>query len=453
MPAAPPRMRTGLVLGGGAARGAYEAGVLAYLREELHAELGAHVDIDIVAGTSVGAINACFFAGSAAAPESQAELLVEKWRSLRIDDVLRIGAGDLMRAARDLVRRTPLRVTDERPGGGLVDPRGLEEVVRSGIGWRDISRNIRSGKLEALSISATRVATGHTTVFIQRRQRDAPPWSRDPHYRALAVRIGPFHALASAALPILFPAVPVGGELYVDGGLRQNVPLSPALRLGAERVIVVSLRHRPVATALLPSGEERPVLVAAPPPPEKRGMLRRKAAHPSPSEEAYPTGPFLLGKTLDALLLDRVDEDLNRLRRFNAIIEAGARAYGASFEKVINEALVPMRNQPMRYVRNLLVHPSEDLGTLAADYVRSEEFRKRASGLVGSFLRRMVESEARNKADLASYLLFDGGFADRLVDLGRRDARARREQWIRFFSNEPQTAAEEAQLEARREVS
>ncbi len=444
MPARPRRrLRTALVLGGGAARGAYEAGVLSYLRGELKRELGGHVDIDIISGTSVGAINACFAAGTAAIPAQQGMALVDQWRSLRIEDVLRVGAGDLFRVARDLFRRSP--VEGDRRAGGLVDPLGLEEIVRKQIPWREISRNIRTGRLHALSVSATRVATGHTTVFIQRAGRDAPPWSSDPHYRALAARIGPFHALASAAIPLLFPAVPVSGELYVDGGLRQNVPISPALRLGAERVIVLSLRQRPVASTLLPPGQDlQPPMPEAAAKPQRRLPLRRERKPPANN---YPSGPFLLGKTLDALLLDRVDEDLNRLRRFNAILEAGTTAYGPSFEGVLNSALVPMRNSPMRYVRNLLVHPSEDLGKLAADYCRSAEFKNRASGLVGGFIRRMVESEARDKADLASYLLFDGGFADVLVDLGRRDARDRKEQWIRFFSDEPECAAEAAQLE------
>lgn len=439
------RLRTGLVLGGGAARGAYEAGVLAYLRDELSQELDGHVPLDIVSGTSVGAINACFIAGSAADPAGQGANLIEKWKSLQVEDVLRVGASDLFRGARDFFRRTPLRLEDGRRAGGLVDPRGLESLVRDGIDWKGISRNIRSGRIEALSVSATRVATGHTTVFIQRRERNAPPWSRDPHYRALAVRVNPFHAMASAALPLLFPAVPVGGELYVDGGLRQNVPLSPALRLGADRVIVVSLRHKPVAASRSGDGVG---LTSPPPAPAPDKPLKKKAK--VEAQDGYPTGAFLLGKTLDALLLDRVDEDLDRLRRYNAMLEAGTRAYGSRFEEVINSALVPMRNVRMRYVRNLLIYPSQDLGMLAAEYARSPEFQSRAGGLVGRFLRRMVESEARDKADLASYLLFDGGFAEILADLGRRDARAAREEWIKFFSEEPQSAAEAAQLEARK---
>jgi len=439
-------MRTALVLGGGAARGAYEAGVVSYLRDELALELDRQVPIDVLAGTSVGAINACYLAGAAATPHLQGEELAGKWTSLRIEDVLAFGPRDAFRLLRGLVQRSPAPARQDQ-FGGIVDPSGLRNLVRTTIPWRDISRNIREGRLNALSVSCTRVATGRTTVFVQRRERDAPPWSKDFHYRAIAARVGPSHALASAAIPLLFPAVSVGGELYVDGGLRQSVPLSPALRLGAQRVIVISLRHRPVTAGTLSGGE-----LAEPLAPNRPLEQEHTEEQPTPrkgseSRTAYPTAAFLAGKTLDALLLDRVDEDLNRLRRFNSILEAGTRAYGGEFEMVLNDAFKPMRHHPMRWVRNVLVHPSEDLGKLAADYARSPEFRKRASGFVGGVVRRLAESEARDRADLVSYLLFDGGFADRLIDLGRRDARAMRDEWLRFFSPEPESAAEAAQME------
>ncbi len=440
--------RTALVLGGGAARGAYEAGVMGYLREELSKDLGFHVPIDVLAGTSVGAINACYLAAAAADPSRQAEEMANKWTSLRIENVLSFGARDAIRLVRDLVRRTPSPEA-QRDFGGIVDPSGLRELVRSTVPWRNISRNIRSGALYALSVSCTRVASGRTTVFLQRRGRDAPPWSRDFHYRAIAARIGPSHALASAAIPLLFPAVPVGGELYVDGGLRQSVPLSPALRLGARRVIVVSLRHRPVTNFLLPGGGEvAPGPEHGPAMESEEALQARLARREAEKEkEAFPTAAFIAGKTLDALLLDRIDEDLNRLRRFNAILEAGTKSYGPSFESVLNDAFAPMRHHPMQWIRNILVHPSQHLGTLAAEYARSPEFRKRASGFVGGVVRRLAESEAMDRADLVSYLLFDGGFAARLVELGRNDARAKRDEWLRFFSSEPESETEAAQFE------
>ncbi|HZA51385.1 MAG TPA: patatin-like phospholipase family protein [Myxococcaceae bacterium] len=406
-------MKTGLVLGGGGARGAYEAGVLAFLRDELEPGLGRRLGLDVLSGTSVGAINACFLASSADEPGIQGRVLTERWRSLKIGEVLRIGVGDVARLLGEFLGRSP-RTTDGQ--GGLVDPTGIRKIVLEAVRWGSIRRNLQSGAVSGLAVSATHVASGRTVTFVQRKERGAPPWTHDRHFVVERTAIGPRHVLASAAIPMLFPAVRVGRSLYVDGGLRLSVPLAPALRLGAERVIVVSLR-----SAGPENGDHE-------------------------NERAYATAPFLFGKTLNALLLDRTEQDLDRLRRINSILEAGVDAFGPQFGAVINGALTPHRNRPVQYVRNILVRPSRHIGALAAEYARSPEFRRRGRGIAEHAVRFLAEREARNSADLASYMLFDGVFADQLIEMGRADARALGDAWVRFFSDEPVSAAEAAQL-------
>ncbi|MGA9526291.1 MAG: patatin-like phospholipase family protein [Myxococcaceae bacterium] len=407
-------LKTALVLGGGGARGAYEAGVVAYLRQELEPRLGRPLTLPILSGTSVGAMNACHLAADAEDHRRQVRRLLEAWRGLELNHVLHVRSADLVRRiTRELIGKPG----GDQEHGGLVDPRGLRELTLRTLNWPGIGRNLRAGHLDALAVSATQIATGRTFTFIQHAEQRTPPWSRDPHYIAQHARIGPRHALASAAIPLVFPPVRIGKSLFADGGIRLNVPLSPALRLGADRVIVVSLRHP-----------------ETPPP------------HPG-DEIGYATLPFLAGKTLNALTMDRTEQDLERLRRFNGLIDAGTRAFGPTFISVLNGALAPHRKTPLRYVRNILVHPSEDLGRLAAEFARSAEFKRRARGLSGHFIRRLAEREARSSADLLSYLLIDGGFAEVLIDLGRRDARALGERWFDFFSDAPQCAAEEARFE------
>src|SRR5262249_5175354 len=175
----------------------------------------------------------------------------------------------------------------------------------------------------ALTVSCTHVATGRTIAFVQKRG-ELPPWGNDPYYQAKAARISPKYALASAAIPILFPAVWLDGQLYVDGGLRFNVPLSPALRWGAARLIVISLRPDQSQSARADVAERARVLDQA---------------------HVAPTAPFLFGKTLNALLLDRTNQDYSQLRRINDMLEAGTRAYGAQFARVLGGALSPHRNQ------------------------------------------------------------------------------------------------------------
>lgn len=414
-------LKTGLVLGGGAARGAYEAGVLSYLREEFEPEFGRELKLDILAGTSVGAMHACYLASTSHQPREQARGLIQNWTSMKVEEVLRCSFGDIFRILREAMSKPAPHERDINYGG-LVDPRGLRALVGRGIPWLSIGRNLRKGHLEALAITATHVGTGGARVFIQRRGGGTPPWSDDPSYRAVATRIGPNHALASAAIPVIFPAVRIRGQLHIDGFLRLNVPLSPALRLGAQRVIVVSLRPDPRA---------------------QKGQASTGATEEE-REQAVASAPFLVGKMFNMLMTDRTDQDLGRLRRLNATLEAGVAAYGPGFADVLSSALYPHRSQPVRYVRELLVRPSRDLGELAAEYVKTAEFRRSGNGLAHRAILRLVEREGAREADLASYLLFDGGFADILIDLGRRDARALRSQWQRFWSEEPQTVSEAA---------
>jgi NTE family protein len=429
-------LKTALVLGGGAARGAYEAGILSYLRDELEPELGRPLPLDIISGTSVGAIHACFLAATAAEPASQGRVLIEQWRRMRVHEVLDFGVGDVFRLLREALGKPPTGIIP-RTYGGLVNVHGIERLLLDSIPWRDIGRNLRSGRLEALSVSATHVGSGRTTVFIQQRQHDPLAWTVNPHFHAVPARIGPKHALASAAIPVVFPSVRVRGRLYVDGGLRLNVPLSPAVRFGAQRVAVISLRSE---ERILTQARAAGVVPAS-------GVER---AHDLLEERAYATAPFLFGKALDAMMLDRTDQDLERLERINHILEAGTRAYGKDFAREMNDAMPGPPGPPMRYVRTLLIRPSHDLGALAARYARSPEFRSRCEGLAGRTILRLVDREAAQEADLVSYLLFDGGFADLLIELGRKDARAQREAWIRFWSEAPESHAEAALLEEAR---
>src|SRR5580704_14272497 len=202
--------------------------------------------------------------------------------------------------------------------------------------------------------------------------------------------------MASAAVPLLFPAVEIDGEYYCDGGLRQNVPLSPARRLGADGMIVVNPRF-------ISSAPNAPV----------EGLV--------PSERVaagYPGLLFLAGKALNALLLDRIDNDLDRLRRINEILDAGTRRYGPGFVEEINQELRNGGSGGVRPLRAVHIRASEDIGALAADYVRSQAFAKRSSGILARALRRIGQWQGEGESDLLSYLLFDGEFAAQLIELG-----------------------------------
>ncbi|HEY8092028.1 MAG TPA: patatin-like phospholipase family protein, partial [Polyangiaceae bacterium] len=290
MTSTPPRPTTGLVLAGGAARGAYEVGVVDYMLHEVSQALGQDVPIDILCGTSAGSINACMLAAHADRPAERATMLAKRWTDLKLNDVVRPSTSEMLELAGRLVGRSPRR-RDAREGrrGGIFDPSGVEAIVREAVTFDRIADHMREGRLRALSISTTHVASGRTVVFVQRREGGMPRWSSDPTMIGRAAIIREDHILASAAVPLLFPAVEIDGHFYCDGGLRQNVPLSPARRLGADSLVVINPRY---------IREESPSPALA----EAR-------------EREYPDPLFVVGKAMNALLLDRIENDIDRLRR------------------------------------------------------------------------------------------------------------------------------------------
>lgn len=408
--------RIALVLSGGGARGAYEAGVLSYLLDEFPRELGRPVCFDIITGTSVGAIHACYMAGSMGR-EDEGERLIKVWESLTLETAFDIGPSDIF--------RIPMRMLGFRGGGdfsklfkfkdatpnrlpGMLDTAGLESIVIDAVDWKRLRENVDSGKIKALAITATEIATGRAVVFVDTPSGKAPRWATDRTVIARPARITPTHALASASLPIVFPAVRIKQAFYCDGGLRVNTPLAPALRLGADRVLIIGLRRKVTAE-------------------EEDKQARRR-------ETAYASPVYLAGKALNALMLDRIEYDLDRMRLFNAILKDGIKAYGDDFVETINKTIVAHRTTPYRIVRDLFLRPSEDLGMMAADCLRH---KPRGPGMRGWLTRRMARFAAKGvpgEADLLSYLFFDNCFTSHLVELGRKDAENAKDDLLAFFS-------------------
>lgn len=405
--------RVALVLAGGAARGAYEVGVIQHLLEEVPRDLGRDVPLDILCGTSIGAVNGCALAAFADAPRSRARRLLDQWLSLQMEDVVRLRPLHLARFVRSLVAPSPLASeVHEEQYGGLIEPRGIHGILSNAIPFARIEQHLQAGLLQAVTVSATHISTGNTVVFVARQNHGIPRWSRDPKVvprRVKELRLS--HALASAAIPLVFPSVRIDGEFYCDGGLRQNVPLSPARHLGANGVIVVSPRFV--------------------------GEIQKIPERANPNAK-MPSPLFLIGKALNALLLDRVENDIERLQRINQILLAGDAAFGSEFVSQLNHAMgYHQKHDGLRPLPSLLVRASENIGKMAVDYVRSPTFAKRTQGPLAKLVRVICEMDAEEESDLLSYLLFDGEFARQLIDLGRRDARSMHADFVRFFTELP----------------
>lgn len=396
----------GLVLAGGGARGAYEIGVLNYLMTEASPALKELARFKVLCGTSVGALNITALAATAHQPSVGISQLVERWKSLTLEQLLPLSFSDLMAIPGWLAGRNKREALF---AGGPI-----KQVINSSVKWENIRNNLENGIIDALSVTCTQVSTGHAVVFYEERQLTPRPWSRDPHVRAVPTYIGQAHARASASIPLVFPPVEVEGALYVDGGLRQNTPLSPALRLGAESVLVVGVGH---------------------------GRERRRHQDFQDREDAVFRPFYLLGKVLDALMIDRIDYDLIRLNHFNMLLQDGEEAFGKRFVERLNDIHSRTRHANYRVIPNMVLKPTRDIGTLAADFIRGGAFQGDRS-LTSRMIRTMARSEASSEADLASYLLFDGGFASRLIELGMEDAHARRDALIEFFGVTEQVSAQ-----------
>jgi NTE family protein len=401
--AQPPRnRRVALILSGGGARGAYEVGVLSYVLDTYARRRGAAPRIDILCGTSVGAINACFLAAHLSDPTVGIRRLVDLWTELNLARVLGFGLRQAMS-----VHRVVLGGGSQ--AAGIFDVTPMTQLIASEIPWRAVARTLRHGHLSALSVSATEVSSGRTVIFMQTGPDSTLPTTAPPRTVIRGALIGPTHALASAAIPILFPPVRIGRELFMDGGVRQNTPIAPALRLGATHVFAVGLSR------------------------EVRGVE-------SGGEDQKPPGAaMVLGKVLNAFLLDHVQSDYEVLTRVNRMIEDGEAVYGHDFLGRVNKEVQSRGDIPYRRVSALVVRPSEDIGRLAASYVRSGALRQ-GGGLTRRLLSMLDVGEA-TEADLASYLLFDGAFARKLIELGRADAEARRHDIADFFGSAAEDGA------------
>ena len=369
---------TALVLTGGGARGAYQAGVLAGIADRG----GDDLSFPIITGVSAGGINAAGLASHRGSFGERTDHLREAWLQLDVGHVFRSGfgsiGGSLVRWATKIGSggRVPLTVH------GLLDTKPLRNYLRSVIDFSGIGDNIAAGRLQALALSVTGYATGRTITFVQGAE-GIPGWVR-ARRRSRHGRIGVEHVMASTALPMIFPAIQLGDEFFGDGSIRQSAPLAPAVHLGASRLLSISVRY--------PASEnEREV-------PQIRG---------------YPPPAQILGMIMHGVFIDALENDAERLERINrtlALLPAGTR-----------------HPDGLRPIEILLLRPSRDLGKMSADLI----------GCLPRSLRLLARGLGASRTttpDFLGYLLFERPYVERLMQLGFDDARARWDDIERFLS-------------------
>jgi NTE family protein len=382
--------KTGLILSGGGARAAYQAGVLQAISRIL-GEAGwpaARNPFAIVCGTSAGAINATGLACRADHFGDAVAALVETWKSIAVRQVYRADSLAVLRSGARWLSLLSfgwlLRKWHAAPPNSLLDNTPLVGLLHRMLDLPRLDAALAAGHLDALAVTASSYSGGKHLTFYQ-SARPVAPWRR--HQRlALAEQIGVEHLLASSALPFIFPAVPLylEGRLEYcgDGSMRQLAPISPAIHLGATRVLVVGA-----------------------------GRMN-EAATAAAARVRYPSLAQIAGHALSSIFLDGLAADIERLDRINQTL-----------------AMLPSelaRRTPLRQVALLVIAPSERLDDIAVRHTH------KLPAPVRTLLAGIGATEARGAA-LASYLLFDAGYTGELMALGSRDAHARRRDVLEFF--------------------
>jgi NTE family protein len=369
-------------MGGGGARAAYQVGFLGAVareRPDLH--------IPYITGVSAGAINAAHLAAHHGSFGQSVQELTHLWSELGIEDVFRVdlptllwnlvrwgaqlvGGGNAPTRTRGLVDTAPLR-------------RYLTEVLHAVDGeLTGVDYNLRNGRLRAVALSTSSYTTGQSVTWVQGSEIEA--WER-PLRTSRMTRLTVEHVMASAALPLLFPAVELEDAWYGDGGMRLAAPLSPALHLGASKVLAISTRYGKT-------------------PEEER----------DPQVRGYPPPAQIVGVLMNAVFLDLLDHDALRLERLNDLLAK----------------LEPEERDGLRPIRLLVTRPSRDLGRMAG---RFEPRLPRGF----RFLTRGLGTRETESPDFLSLVLFQPDYLGALMEVGREDAEARMGEILDFLDDEP----------------
>jgi len=375
---------TGLVLTGGGARAAYQVGVLKAISDLVYNHQCGN-PFPIIAGTSAGAINGTVLAAYAMQPRLGVKSLEKVWANFSVEQVFRADFAGLSRNSLSwLLGILGLKANRYRHTS-LLDNTPLKHLLGKVIRYDNIQKAIDAGRLRALCVTCSGYDSGQSVSFFQGAP-DVKPWRR---YRRSGCRdkITRRHLLASSAIPLIFPPKRINREFFGDGSVRFLAPISPAIHLGADRILVVGVD---------------PI---------------RKLDNTRPNRMRFPSIADIAGHVLDSVFIDSLDSDLERIHRINQTI------------KLIPEQVRALRTQ-LRPIETLVISPSQDLSALA-----SKHFQQLPAML--RFLFNRIGINEEEGSTVLSYLLFEASYTGELLQLGYQDAMQQAKKIVAFFA--PQT--------------
>jgi NTE family protein len=382
--------RKALVLPGAGARGAYQVGVLKAVADLLPAD--APCPFKVLSGTSAGAINASVLASRAGNFVHAVKEMEQVWAGFEVGQVYRADTLSMLKSSLHWLATIVLGGLGKRNPVSLLDPTPLAALLKRNIRFYRIDRAIRSGLIDSLAVTASAYSSARSVTFYQCHA--APPsWSRTRRIgQPTEIRVE--HLMASAAVPFIFPAVRIGTEYFGDGSMRHRAPLSAPIHLGADRLLVISVRDEHPDPVPLPGAESRP-----------------------------PSLAHLAGYMLDSLFMDGLYGDLERATRINLLLEQLGNA-------ALKEPIAGLRK-----IDSMIVLPSQDVRDIAGKHAQELPLPLR-------LLLKGIGATSRDGRQLVSYLLFESGFTRELIDLGYRDGLERRDELSAFLFDEPMQSLE-----------
>lgn len=373
-----------VMLTGGGARAAYQVGLLRGIARHFPS-----LQFQVIAGVSAGAINAVFLAAAEGTIGERVEELRRMWCELETRHIFRFEWRRFIPFRSALAPLFPRRRWRRPYGWFDTTPlrRLLEKVLHASpnLPIGGIERNIARGALKSVALITLDYSTGQSVRWVQGRHLDV---FEGPNRRAEATKLTVEHVLASAALPFVFPAVRIGREWHGDGGIRLAAPLSPAVHLGAARILAMST-----------------------------GYQRTDAEASTPTVRGYPPAAQIMSQIINSVFLDVIDEDVVRMERMNEMIRK----------------LPPSDRNGLRPIDLHVLRPSVDLGKLAADYERFLPWNLKA-------ITRFFGSNETESPDFVSLLMFEPHYLQCLIELGEHDLDSRVDELREFFGEaaEPQ---------------
>lgn len=371
--------RTALVLSGGGARAAYQVGVLRAILELLPDETSN--PFPILCGTSAGAINTTTLACYADNFRAAVDNLNSVWYNMHASHIYRADPVGIALSGLSWLGSLALGWLTKRSPRSLLDNEPLRRLLTKNLDFAAIDRALASGALHAVSITASGYTSGHSISFFQ-AAAEMQTWQRTHRFGARA-RLSVEHLMASSAIPFIFPAVHLHREFFGDGSMRQLAPISPAIHLGAQKVLIIGA-----------------------------GRMNEQTQRQRTSR--YPTLAQIAGHALSSIFLDSLAVDIERMQRINKTVSA------------IPEALKVEAGVTLRSVVSLVISPSERLDYIAARHARALPWAVR-------LLLRGIGAMNRQGGALTSYLLFEEPYTRALIDLGYKDTMNRRDEVKAFL--------------------